>query len=168
SVTDVVCGQWEPGLCLHACPVTEVGKYLLHKTAGPDVLVITDGEAGSAEEDGSGTPAPTLEAAEACNFGERLCAKSAGDWVHIQETDLTARTTTMYLSQGTMLLSKEEEKSVDSGIDVKELRALLEQGELFELAGGSKLLVKKLTPAPLDLDDRNPGVFERYLGDEAV
>ena len=139
---------------------------MLHESAGTEICVISDGETGSAEGDGSNPPTPTLEAAEACNFGERLCAKSAKDWAQIQQQDLTARTIITFLEQGTTVLQKEEEKALDGGIDKKECRALLRQGELLELGNGSKLLVRRLTPAPMESEDRNPGVFERYLGDE--
>lgn len=45
-------------------------KYVLHESAGPECVVITEGDAGSDHEDVSDNPAPTVDAVEACNFGE--------------------------------------------------------------------------------------------------
>lgn len=44
----VVSGQWEPGLLLHACPITEIGRKILGIEPSQHVLTITPGGGSSA------------------------------------------------------------------------------------------------------------------------
>lgn len=98
----VVSSQWEPGLVLHAVPMTEVGKYLLRINQKQKIHVIQSEEgasniggnssgpiAGNSDVQGVGeaqnpTPAPVSphgfgewNSKEAKEFGERLCEKTA-------------------------------------------------------------------------------------------
>ena len=52
-------------------------------------------------------------------------------------------------------------------VDKKEVKRLVSQGELTELPNSQKLLVQHLSIEPAT-DDRNPGCFERFLGEEQV
>ena len=61
--------------------------------------------------------------------------------------------------------TKGQERGVPTRVDLSEFRRLLKQGTLRELSDGSLLLVKRKTPMPPQ-GDRNPGQFERYLGEE--
>ena len=45
---------------------------------------------------------------------------------------------------------------------------MVSQGELMELPNSQKLLVKRLAIEPANSEDRNPGRFERLLGEEPV
>ena len=166
QIGDMVRGQWEQGLTLDACPITEVGRRLLQPQKHRAVLVIepTTDEGGNVAGSAATVP-PTLEAEEACHFGERLCQKSAKDWAQLQQEDLTSRTVIEYLKKQVTVLTKEQEKGVPTRIDLPEFKRLLKQGTLVEIANGGLLLVKKETPLPSQVD-RNPGQFERYLGDE--
>ena len=45
---------------------------------------------------------------------------------------------------------------------------MVSQGELMEVPNLQKLLVKRFSTEPAISDDRNPGRFERLLGEEPV
>ena len=52
-------------------------------------------------------------------------------------------------------------------VDKKKVKRLVSQGELMEVPNSQKLLVKRLSIEPAN-SDRNPGRFERLLGEEPV
>ena len=53
-------------------------------------------------------------------------------------------------------------------VEKREVQRLMAQGELLELSDSKKVLVKRLAVEPAHRDDRNPGRFERLLGEEPV
>ena len=56
----------------------------------------------------------------------------------------------------------------DPRVGVLEVKRLVSQGKLLELPNSQKLLVRRPSRAPTDRPDRNPGRYERLLGDEPV
>ena len=56
----------------------------------------------------------------------------------------------------------------DMSEEAKEAKWLVSQGELMELPITQKLLVKRLSSEPDHREDRNPGKFERLLGEKPV
>ena len=52
-------------------------------------------------------------------------------------------------------------------VDKKKVKRLVSQGELMEVPNSQKLLVKRLSIEPAN-SDRNPGRFERFIGEEPV
>ena len=48
------------------------------------------------------------------------------------------------------------------------MKRLVSHVELMELPNSQMLLVKRLSIEPTNSDDRNPGRFERLLGEEPV
>ncbi len=88
--SQVVSGQWEPGLVLHACPLTEEGRLLLGMKNMQSVGVIDPIEEGSSagvagsSENHDELPEEDLDSMEAREFGEKLCEKTASDWAVAQ------------------------------------------------------------------------------------
>ena len=56
----------------------------------------------------------------------------------------------------------------DPRVGVLEVKRLVSQGILLELPNSKKLLVRRPSRAPTNRPDRNPGCYERLLGDEPV
>ena len=174
----VVNGQLEHGLMLHACAMTEEGKQLLHSRFGQEVAVMNqDGSGSSAAgtpDDGSinnvGEPPDSqeeLSSDEAFEFGEKLCQKKAADWATAQLKGTTASVVIEYILQDTPSSEINEEGS-DPRVDVLEVKRLVSQGKLMELPNSKKLLVRRPSRAPTNRPDRNPGCYERFIGDEPV
>lgn len=114
---------------------------------------------------GPAMPLEDLESQEARRFGERLCEKTAKDWAEAKRRDLVSNAAMEHI------LAKPEPSELKAGDfsdlgEYEEVKGLITQGELVELPGASNLLVKKLTPEPSHRPNRNPGRFERLLGDE--
>ena len=92
-------GQWEPGLILHACAMTEEGQEFLSLDTKPIVAVINPEEdndsvarlACSQNQNNEELPEEELDSEEARQFGEKLCERSASDWSAAQLKDETAR-----------------------------------------------------------------------------
>ena len=60
------------------------------------------------------------------------------------------------------------QKVIPETVDKKQVKRLVSQGEIMELSHSQKLLVKRHSIEPANRDDRNPGRFERLLGEEPV
>ena len=104
---------------------------------------------------------------EAREFGEKLCEKTATDWAAAQLKDETSKIAADYILAGVSVGDITDEV-IPETIDKKEVKRLVSQGELMELPNSQKLLVKRLSIEPANSDDRNPGRFERLLGEEPV
>lgn len=169
----VVSGQLEPGLILHACPMTEEGREFLYSGSIQDVAVIipdgggSSGGAGAGAEGPLGIPEEEWDNEAACAFGEKLCQKSAKDWAAAQVKDDTANVV-MTCIENDKPSSEITEEGLGPGRDVKEVKRLVSQGEIMELPSSEKLLVRRLSRAPENRPDRNPGQYERLLRDEPV
>ena len=109
--SSVVHGQLEPGLMLHACPMTEERRKLPGSRSKQDVAVINPGEggdsAGAGAEAGQNDaglleiPEEEFNSEAACEFGENLCQKTVKDWAAAQGKDDTARVVMTCLANGT-------------------------------------------------------------------
>ena len=110
-----------------------------------------------------------LNSDEDCEFGEKLCRRTATEWAAAQLKDATAGSVVEYIMQGTPSSEIKEEGS-DPRVDIREVKRLLivSQGKISELTNTAKLLVRRPSRAPPDRPDRNPGRQERLLGDEPV
>ena len=108
-----------------------------------------------------------MDSMEARQFGERLCEKSASDWSSLQLKDDTAKIAVDFILAGVSAGDITEEVIPDT-VDKSEVKRLVSQGELLELPDSSKILVKRPSVEPAHRIDRNPGRFERLLGDEPV
>ena len=174
----MVNGQLEPGLILHACAMTEEGKQLLHSRVGKEMAVMNqDGSGSSAAgtpDNGSvnnGGEPPDLQnelsSDEAYEFGEILCQNKAAAWATDQLNDTTPSVVMKLCLQDTR---SSEINGEGSGprVDVLEVKRLVSQGELLELLNSKKMLVPHPSRAPTYRPDRNPGCYERLLGDEPV
>ena len=104
---------------------------------------------------------------EAREFGEKLCEKTATDWAAAQLKDETSKIAVEYILAGVSIGNITEEM-IPETVDKKEVKRLVSQGELMALPNSQKLLVKRLSIEPANSDDRNPGRFERFLGEEPV
>ena len=104
---------------------------------------------------------------EAREFGETLCEKTATDWAAAQLKDETSKIAVEYILAG-IPVGNITEELIPETVDKKEVKRLVSQGELMELPNSQKLLVKRLSIEPVNSDDRNPGRFERLLGEEPV
>lgn len=60
------------------------------------------------------------------------------------------------------------EEGLGPGLHVKNVKRLVSQAGLMELPSSEKLLVRRLSRAPGNRPGRNPGLYERLLGDESV
>ena len=95
--SQVISGQWEPGLILHACPITEEGRTFFYLNHEKLIAVINpeDGDgAGLASSQGSNQnelPEEELDSMEAREFGEKLCEKTATDWACLLYTSPSPR-----------------------------------------------------------------------------
>ena len=98
--TPVISGQWEPGLVLHACPITEEGRSLLGLVGKQTISVINpEDEGGRAGVVGNPDPSDNneelpeeeIDSIEAREFGEKLCEKTASEWAEAQMKDESAR-----------------------------------------------------------------------------
>ena len=175
----VYSGQLEPGLVLHACPMTKEGRKFLDQGSIQDVAVINQDRGGSSggaiagtqQDDSAASPSSSpeeeLDSEAACAFGERLCQKTAKDWAAAQQKDETASVAVTCIVNETPS-SDITEEGLSTGIDVTELKRLVSQGEIMELPSSEKLLVRRPSRAPDDRPNRNPGQYERLLGDEPV
>ena len=74
--SQVICGQWEPGIILHACPITEKGRIFFDLNDEKLIAVINREEgdgAGFASIQGSSQnelPEEGLDSIEAREFGK--------------------------------------------------------------------------------------------------
>ena len=81
--SQVISGQWEPGLILHACPITKEGRNFFDLNDEKLMAVINPEEgdgAGLASSQGSNQnelPEEELDSMGAREFGEILCEKTA-------------------------------------------------------------------------------------------
>ncbi|CAB1105230.1 unnamed protein product [Ectocarpus sp. CCAP 1310/34] len=105
----------------------------------------------------------------AIEFGEKLCDKTASDWADIQEEDDTARLAITAI-EGHADPKRMKEGDIPEGVDVDldELKRLVSQGTLLVLPNSKHLLVRKELKAPAENPNRNPGQFERWVGEEPV
>ena len=129
-----------------------------------------DDGAGLASSQGSNQnelPEEELDRMEAREFGETLCEKTATDWAAAQLKDETSKIAVEYILAGVSVGDITEEV-IPETVGKKEVKRLVSQGELMELPNSQKLLVKRLSIEPANSDDRNPGRFERFLGEEPV
>ena len=98
-----------------------------------------------------------------------MCEKTANDWTVAQLKDETARSAVEFILAGvTSGEITDEDGSKTDTVDKMEVKRLFSQGELMELPNSKKLLVKRLSVEPAHRNDRNPGRFERLLGEEPV
>ena len=157
--------------------MTNEGRELLDPGSIQDVTVrdidgggSSDGAAaGTGQDDNAADPselADELDSEAPCAFGEKLCRKTAKDWAVAQQKDDTAIVAMTCIGNGTPRSEITEEGL--TGIDVEELKRIVSQGELMELLTSEKLLVRRPSRAPDDRPNRNPGQYERLLGDEPV
>lgn len=81
-------GQWEVGLLLHACTLTDEGSKLLAAPMKNDihVHVITNIEEATANE------VCALQINAAHSFVQNLCRKSGKVWTNLQPDDIASRT----------------------------------------------------------------------------
>ena len=175
--SSVVRGQLEPGLMLHACPMTEEGTEFVGSRSKQDVAAINPGEggdsAGAAAEAGTidagllEIPEEKFNSEAACEFGEHLCQKTVKDWAAAPGKDDTARVVMTCLANGTPS-SDITGDGLDPTVDVQEVKRLVAQGELMEPPNSEKLLVRSPSRVPADRPNRHPGQYERLLGDEPV
>ncbi|CAB1111520.1 unnamed protein product [Ectocarpus sp. CCAP 1310/34] len=179
----VVSGQWESGLILHAVPMTEVGRCLLgmgvikkQRDKRKRVMVINSNEGGGSAGGGSeaepvmrsqGSQLEGWNSKEAKEFGERLCEKTASDWVEAQYKDLTAKAA-LQLITDEVEVHKIVKNDIPEGVDIDDIKRLVAQGTIIVLADSRKLLVRRATREPSNRPNRNPGQFDRLLGDEPV
>ena len=97
--------KWEPGLILHACPITEKGRTFVDLNDEKLIAVINpegDG-AGIASSQGSiqnELPEEELDSVESREFGEKLCEKTAADWATAQLKDETSKIAVEYILAG--------------------------------------------------------------------
>ena len=175
--TSVISGQWEPGLVLHACPIIEEGRYLLGLIDKQTITVINaEDEGGSAgvagshhpTDDNEELPQEELDGIEAREFGEKWCEKTASEWAEAQMKDESARIAIEFLHSGVPVGEITEGTILDVVRRDIGITRLVSQGKLKELSNTRKLLMRRLTLEPAHRDDRNPGRFERLLGDEPV
>ena len=91
--SQVISGQWEPGLILHACPIIEKGRNFFDFNDEKIIGIINPEEgdgAGLASSQGSNQnelPEEELDGMEAREFGEKLCVKTGTDWATAQLKD---------------------------------------------------------------------------------
>ena len=81
--------------------------------------------------------------------------------------DESARIATEFLHSG-VPVGEIAEETIPDTVKISETKRLASQGGLKKLSNTRKLLVRRLTLEPAHRDDRNPGRFERLLGDEPV
>ena len=60
------------------------------------------------------------------------------------------------------------DEDIPDTVDKLEVRRLVAQGKILELPDSQKLLVKRLSVEPAPRVGRNPGQYERLLGEEPV
>ena len=100
--SQVISGQWEPGLILHACPITE-GAITFFDLNDEKLIAVTNLEgdgAGLASSQGSSEnviPEEELDSMEAREFGEKLREKTATDWAAAQLKDETSKIAVEYI-----------------------------------------------------------------------
>ena len=172
-------GQLEPGLMLHACAMTEVGRNFLHSRSSQEVAVIheesggssaavaTDANPPSNETEPLGLLEDELNRDQACEFGAKVCQRTATEWAAAQLKDATASSVMTYNMQDPPSCELKEEGS-DPRVDIREVKRFVLQGKIMELTNTEKLLVRRPSRAPPDRPGRNPGRHERLLGDEPV
>lgn len=164
----VVSGQLEPGLTLYAVQMTMVGRHLLKIKDVSRINVIESSGVGSKEtETVPFHEKEEWESAEAKAFGERLCEKNVMDWAVAQAADITARFVIEMIAKGKKLKDIPVEE-IPKEIDEDEVNRLVAQGEIMQLSDSSKLLIRRESRVSAVRIDRNPGQFERLLGDEPV
>ena len=106
---------------------------------------------------------------EAVEFGESLCDKTASDWADIQEKDDTARLAiTAIEGHADPKTFRQVDIPENENVDLDEWKRLVAQGTLLVLPNSKHLLVKKESRAPAENPNRNPGQFERLVGEEPV
>ena len=170
--SQVVSGQWQPGFILHACPITEEGRTFFDLNDEKLIAVINPegdgaGLACSQSSNQNALPEEELDSMKAREFGEKLCEKTATHWAAAQLNDETSKIAVKYIGAGVSVGDITEEV-IPETVDKKEVKRLVSQGELTELPNSHKLLVQHLSIEPANSDDRNPGRFERLLGEEPV
>ena len=175
----VLNGRLEPGLVLHACPMTVEGRIFLYSESKQDVAVINQEGSGSSAGVRAGpeqenqaaesfdTPDEEFDNDAAYAFGEKLCQKSAKDWTIAQSNDETAKTAMTYIENDATSGDVTEEE-LSPGIDVMQLKRLVARGKLMEIPSSQKKLVRRPSRAPDGRPNRNPRQYERLLGDEPV
>ncbi|CAM9228259.1 unnamed protein product [Ectocarpus sp. 6 AP-2014] len=98
----VVSGQWEPALILHACPMNEIGRKILGIESSQQMHNITPGGCGSSAGGGSVGPAAAGDssAAPGTGVGQNLLGEEAGLGLQTYDLDSDeARTFGQYLLQ---------------------------------------------------------------------
>ena len=96
-----------------------------------------------------------------------MCEKTASDWSAAQLEDETARVAAELILAKVPIGDMSAEAIPDT-VDKKEVKRLVSQGQLMVLPNCQKLLVKRLSIEPAHRENRNPGRFERLLGEEPV
>ena len=170
-----VCGQWQSGIIFDACPLTEQGRELLGMVA-PVAQAEDGGDGGVEESKGNGGPEPEsleqelpeldFDSLEAKKFGEHLCSKTPKEWSIAQRNDDTARSVIAIIRAKTPS-DKINLDALPEGVDSIEVKRLVAQGEVKMLTETDPLLVRRPTKEP-SRAQRNPGQYERLLGDEPV
>ena len=131
--TPVISGQWEPGLVLHACPITEEERSLLGLVGKQNISVINpEDEGGSAGV--VGNPDPTdnneelpeeeIDSIEAREFIEKLCEKTASEWAEAQMKDESARIGIEFLHSG-VPVGEITEETIPDTVKISEIKWLV-------------------------------------------
>ncbi|CAM9449927.1 unnamed protein product [Pylaiella littoralis] len=168
-----VSGQLEPGLIVHACPVTEVGRRLPGITQKTEVLAINSGQGGGSAEPTLGPETPGSGVAqeynsdEARRFGERLCEITASEWAVEENKDPTASLALTIIAAGNTV-EDIPTRSLPSSVVEDEVKRLVAQGTIIKLTDSKQLLVWRSSRVPTDRPNRRPGKYERLLGEEPV
>ena len=127
--------------------MTEEGRELLHPRLKHEVAVINpEGggsraatAAGAGNTDSAAGPSdfsedePDIEAA--CEFGEKLCQKTAKNWATAQQNDHTTNLVRTCIENDIASSDITEE---GPGTDVQEVKRLVAQGQLLELPSSEK------------------------------
>ena len=108
-----------------------------------------------------------MDSLEAREFGEKLCEKTAKDWAIAQQRKETS-SIVIEILRAEIAVADISDEDIPDTVDKLEVRRLVAQGTILELPDSQKLLVKRLSVEPAPRVGRNPGQYERLLGEEPV